>query len=397
MAVYQYQALDQNQNHCDGTVQSESARGARDILRGQGLTVQSIDLCDQKTRQYRSLFSRRIDVTTSLNDLGIMLGVGVPLDEGLRTIISSLAGNSKRVWLQVSEEVSSGKSLSDAFQNQPATFDSLTIALIKVGENSGTLDEVIGHLSNLRQKASKQKGKVLNAMLYPMVVFFVACLGTIFLMTNVLPALLDNLTQLGKELPFPTKVLKFVSDLFVEYWILMAFVAVISVLGSISFYRSKFGRDWVDRNFLKIPLLGQLVVKQEISRVSLVLSILLKSGMDFLEAIRLAESNTKNTAMQDVFRNCRLSTERGKEIGSSFDKYPWIPAVVIQVFSVGQQSGNLPVLLGQLSSDYDRQVELLTERVTGLIEPIMILTLSIVIGFIVFATFLPILESGNGF
>ncbi len=317
------------------------------------------------------------------------------MDESLGTLAKQSRGALRGLWQQVLDDVASGRSLTDALSEHPACFDRLTIALVRVGENAGNLDEILNQLGKFQKRAAGQQASILNALLYPLVILLVAVSVTIFLMTNVLPSLLENLADLGKPLPWPTWLLQQLSNALVNYWYVWVALGL-AFAGTLGWLmKSRRGRDIWDRLWLRVPLVGRLIAKQELSRVALVLSVLLKSGMDFLQAIELAKSAARNSCVQTALENCRLATQRGQDIGQALAVETWMPPVVIQVVSVGQASGQLDELLAKLADDYDGQVAIMIGRLSALIEPVLIVILAVLIGFVVFATFLPILESGD--
>lgn len=394
MPVFQYKALDEKGVVSKGTIRSETPRAARDLLRGQGLQVSHLHEADQQTAS-RWLSPSKATIAQSLSDLAVLLGVGVPLDEALQTLAHQSRGMLKSIWQRVLDDVSSGRSLADTLTEQSAVFDPLTIAMVQVGENAGNLDEILSQLGRFQQRSAAQKGKVINAILYPGIILLVAGVVTLFLMTNVLPSLLENLSDLGKDLPWPTRILQSVSGFLTTYWPWLLGFLGLAVTVFLGLRTSPAGKMVLDRLWLRLPVVGPMIVKQEISRVALVLSVLLRSGMEFVRAIELAESSTSNAMIRKSMVECREATKRGRDISEALKNQKWMPPVVVQVFAMGQASGRLEELLDKLANDYDQQVETMVNRLSGLIEPVLIVILSVVIGFVVFATFLPILEAGN--
>lgn len=394
MPVFHYKTINQQGSSQRGTIRAQTPRAARDLLRGQGLQISELKETAGNSKS-PWLVPSQSNIAQSLSDLAVLLGVGVPLDESLHTLASQSRGRGKSIWQRVLDDVSSGRSLADAMRDQESVFNDLTIAMVQVGENAGNLDEILTHLGKFQQRSASQKGKVINAILYPGIILLVATVVTIFLMTQVLPSLLENLADLGNALPWPTRVLNTISNFLIGYGIWLLLGAMLFGFGWITLRSTAAGKLWLDRRWLQLPVLGNLIVKQEISRVALVLGVLLRSGMEFVRAIELSEASTKNLVMRQALRDCRNATQRGREISDSLKHHTWMPAVVVQVFAMGQASGKLDPLLDKLAHDYDQQVETMVTRLSSLIEPVLIIVLSLVIGFVVFATFLPILEAGN--
>jgi general secretion pathway protein F len=398
MPVFAYRVLDAVEQASSGTLRADTPRAARDLLRTQGFRVLELEPVNHESGRSAGGWWRRPgrqQVVESMSDLATLLGVGVPLDESIGTLAKQSRGSLRKLWQQVLDDVASGRSLSDSLGEHTQTFDRLTIALVRVGENAGNLDEILHQLGKFQKRAASQQASLINALLYPLVILVVAVSVTIFLMTNVLPSLLENLADLGKELPWPTWVLQQVTNGLIGYWYVWLGILLATVGAWAWLLENPHGRSLWDRTWLNMPFVGRLIVKQELSRVALVLSVLLKSGMDFLLAMDLAKAAAKNSCVRTALENCRLATQRGQDIGQALAVEPWIPAVVIQVVSVGQASGQLDELLGRLADDYDSQVAVMVGRLSALIEPVLIVILAVVIGFVVFATFLPILQSGD--
>lgn len=398
MPVFVYRVLDGVEQAVTGTLRADTPRAARDLLRMQGLRVLELEPIAHPSAQLSGGWWQRPgrqQVVESMSDLATLLGVGVPLDESIATLAKQSRGALRKLWQQVLDNVASGRSLSDSLGQHPETFDRLTIALVRVGENAGNLDEILHQLGKFQKRAAGQQASLINALLYPMVILFVAVSVTVFLMTNVLPTLLENLADLGKALPWPTWVLQQVTRGLIGYWYVLLGILFTLVGVVVWLLNHPLGRTLWDRAWITMPFVGRLIVKQELSRVALVLSVLLQSGMDFLMAMDLAKAAAKNGCVRRALENCRLATQRGQDIGQALAVEPWIPVVVIQVVSVGQASGQLDVLLRRLADDYDSQVAVMIGRLSSFIEPVLIVLLAVMIGFVVFATFLPILQSGD--
>jgi len=231
--------------------------------------------------------------------------------------------------------------------------------------------------------------------LYPTVVLLVSIGVTVFLMTVVVPMLLNSLLEAGRTLPWPTRVLKATSDMLTDYgWWLM--------LGSVAFaaaaawgLRTTAGRRLWCRFFLRIPLLGTMARKQELARASLVMATLLKSGIVFLRAMEIAARSTRNLLLREAMTQVGEAVAAGREIGPALERTEVFPPLVVQIFSVGQETGQLEEMLERLAKDYDRQVSILASRLASALEPVLIVLLAVIVGFILFATVLPILEAGN--
>lgn len=402
MPVFTYEARDSANKSVKGTVTGDSPRQARQSLREKGLKIVRIDEQKKDSATASSLGSwlpkRRSFPTQVANftgELATLLSVGVPLLEGMETLSLQHRGRFRDVILHLQESILSGKSLGESMKQQPHVFDSLSVKMVQVGENTGRLDQSLRQLSDFQRRALSFKDKVLSALLYPLVVMAVSLAVTIFLMTVVIPMLLENLVDADRPLPWPTMVLKFGSDALVQHGWWIAILLLVASLAAWLGLRTENGKRAWYRFFRKLPLFGVLSSKQEIARIALVISTLMKNGIEFLDAMVIAKGTLKNPLLKDALDACERNVQSGRDIGQAIKQTDYFPPMVTQVFSVGQKSGKLDEMLQRLAEDYDEQVETVAGRISTTIEPILILGLSLFVGFVLFATLLPIMEASN--
>jgi type II secretory pathway component PulF len=218
---------------------------------------------------------------------------------------------------------------------------------------------------------------------------------SVLLMTAVVPNLLDSLQSAGRTLPLPTRVVKSASDLLIHWWWLLL-AALATIVGSIRLLlKTQRGRRLWHRLQLRVPILGEVIRKQETVRLCIVLSTLLRSGLVFVRALQIARRTTKNIVLAEALEQCEAAVQTGRDIGESLAATGAFPPVVVRIFSVGQQSGRLEDMLDRLAADYDRQVTIAAQRLTAVLEPMLILGLVVLVGFIGVATILPLLEAAD--
>jgi len=207
--------------------------------------------------------------------------------------------------------------------------------------------------------------------------------------------LLANLAEAGQKLPWPTMVLKYGSDFLLSYGLWLLAGLLILLFGLIGLLRTQTGKRCWYRLLMRTPLIGPMALKQEVARVAMVISTLLGSGIVFLTAIEIAGRSTRNILIRDALGACAERISAGRDLGEAMERANFFPQLVVHVFSVGQKSGKLEEMLLRLAEDYDRQVSSTSARLSAIIEPVLILVLAVFVGFILFATMLPILEAGN--
>ncbi len=406
MPVFSYKAAGP-QGNTDGTLVANSAYEARAELRERGLRVLSIS--EQKATRTANWFSGLLFATSIsttpgrysarfaavMSELATLLGTGIPLLEAIQSVAHQQPRLIHVALMQLRDRVSSGASLTEAMQEQPEMFDALCIRMSEVGENSGTLDLTLRHWAEYKEKSLQFRDRVLTALTYPIFVGLTGVVVTIFLMTFVLPMLLESLVDSGKSLPLPTRIAKFGSDLFIHHGAEIVLGIGVFVILFVLLLRTKRGR-WLWHAFqLKLPVFGLLSRKQAVSRIAFLIATLTKSGIPFLQALELTAKSTDNLVIRKALQDAAEAVRSGHDIAPALQQTDVFPMSVIQVFSVGQESGRLDEMLDRLAQDYDRQVTKTTERLATILEPVLILTLALFVGFILFATILPILEAGN--
>jgi type II secretory pathway component PulF len=402
MPVFVYKAIDSQRRHAPavgGTVAADSPRQARQQLRARGLTVQEI--VEHSAKRSASFSLRRRSgrhsgkLPSAIREIATLLGAGISLVDAMTTVAEQHRGDFRSSLLLLRERVSAGIGLAEAMAEQPDVFDPLCIHMAEVGENAGTLETVLDQWAEFKERSLSLKDRVITALLYPTFVMVIGLGVVLFLMTFVIPMLLENIVDAGRPLPWPTQIVKGISDLLVGHGWLIAIVAGLAITAGAAALRTPTGRRAWHRTLLRVPLIGPMARKQAIARIAMVIATLMRSGVEFLRALDVTGRSVGNTLISDALEQVGREVAAGQDIGRALQRTGVFPALAIQIFTVGQESGRLEEMLDRLASDYDRQVTRLSERLTAALEPILIVTLAVFVGFILMATVLPILEAGN--
>ena len=399
MAVFSYLGVDRNSTIVKGTVAADTPRQAREELRDQGVRVRKLDENTTKRRQRFfpafSFASHKAQWATAVHELAMLLHAGIPLLEALDTLAEQNSGSFRVAILGVRDRVAAGSSLAESLRERPDLFDDASVQMVEVGENSGTLESVLSQLAEFKQKQMRLRDAVTTALVYPI---FLICFGlaaALFLMTSVLPPLLENLQETLDTLPWPTRVAKAVSDTLISYgWLLSALVIAIT-FGMVLALRTERGKEFSHRLLLRLPIIGPMAIKQGVSRIAMIIGTLSRSGVELTRAVELAERSTGNVIFKRALHQCGARIAAGEEVADALEQSGAFPPLAIRVFSVGQESGKLDEMLFRLAEDYDAQVATSSARLTSLLEPVLILVLAALVGFLLLATILPILEAGN--
>lgn len=406
MPVFTYQAWETDASAAAGTILADTPRAARDLLRARGLTVVAVEPLARarSARGWRTaLASLRLRhqpahrVTTFVRELATLLTVGMPLLEALDTILKQHQGSFRGILLQLRDSIAEGHSLADAMRQRPDVFDAYCVSLAEVGQNAGALDVSLKRLAIFRGKWALFRGKLATALIYPAIVLSMAAAVSMFLMTVVVPRLLEGLIEAGQPIPGVTRLVKHASDFLLGWWWLLLVMIALAAMGFAAMLRNPQGRgrrawDWL---LLRTPILGEVVRKQAIARIAMIIAELMRSGIVFLDAAKTAASSTSNQLIREALDQAAQAVAAGRDIGEALADQRAFGPVVVQVFAVGQQSGRLEEMLDELAQEYDQQVAVAATRLNAVLEPLLILIMVVVVGFIAFATVLPMLEAGN--
>ena len=398
MAVFSYTGIDHQHAVVRGTIAADTPRQARDQLRRQGVHVKKLDTCQQEhtTRGFRfSLTSTKAAWATAVHELAMMLHAGIPILDALDTLVEQNTGSFRTALLNVRDQVSAGSSLAEALAKRPDLFDATSVHMVEVGENSGTLDAVLTQLAEFKRRQLGLQDRVTTAMVYPMFLMVFGAAAGLFLMTWVLPPLLENLQETMEVLPWPTRVAKAMSDLILNHGWLLGGISLAVVVSTVVFLRTPGGRYALHRRILKLPLFGPMAIKQGVARIAMVIATLSRSGVELPRAVELAAKSTDNLVFREALNKCQARIAAGEEVADALKQSGAFPPLAVRVFSIGQESGKLDEMLFRLAEDYDSQVATSSARLTALIEPVLILLLAAMVGFLLLATILPILEAGN--
>ena len=403
MPIYSYQAIDSRGRNKKGNIDADTARDARDKLRTQKLRVTDMRRIDAIARGGGKAGRFQLQRKANIRDLAILtrqfstlLASGVHLSEALSVLVEQIEDRRMEViFRDIREKIVSGAGLADAFSLHPAYFSDLYINMVRAGEASGNLDEVLLSLSNYLQKQASLRGKISAALTYPAIMVVVGLMVVSFLMTFVVPKITETLVKKGNVLPRPTELLIFISEMFKSYWL----PGMIGMLIVMVFFRgviaTEKGRLVYDTFLLKIPVLGSLLQRSAISRFTVTLSILLKSGLPALDSLNIVGKVVNNSLMAQTISQVADRIVEGADISTPLKKSKMFPPMVGYMIAVGEQSGELESVLDRISMTYEEEIDLAIQRLTAMVEPVIIILLAVVVGFIVMAVLLPLLQFNN--
>ncbi|HHI78533.1 MAG TPA: type II secretion system protein GspF [Planctomycetes bacterium] len=405
MPIYEYKALTPKGSTQKGIVDADSARDARTQLRKKKLLVTEIHESQKGMKRGLTLKLRKIQgantpnkkrneqVAAATRQLASLLGAGIPLIEGLRAIIEQAPDREiEQVFRDIREKVSTGISFGEAVAHHPAYFSELYSAMVKAGEASGALDKVLAKLANYLLAQSRMRNRVGAAMIYPMIMIAVGILVVAILITFVVPKISQMFRSRGKELPLPTEILIGTSDFFVQWWWAVALgVAVLSLLFN-WFLRIPRGRLLWDTFILKLPVFGDLMLKQSVGRFATTFSTLLGSGVPVIQSIQVTKDTLGNKVLENALQKIHDHILEGADIATPMRLSGAFPPVVSYMVAVGEQAGNLEEVLEQVAQTYEEEVELATQKMTTVLEPLIIVLLAGIVAGIILSIILPLMQ-----
>ena len=333
------------------------------------------------------------EITLFSRQLASLLKSGVPILKALDIILEQSENPYlKYVLGNIHREIKEGSTFSSAFQNYPKIFPAIYIAIIRSGEDSGSLPDALLRISDYRAKQEEIVSRVRMALAYPVLMAVVGAGTIIFMLTFVMPRLLRLFSNMGQRLPLPTRVLMALSSGLRQWWWLIILVLVGVVLFVRSRLKTEQGRMFWSALELKLPLFGRFILKAELSRFSRTLELLIKNGISILRAIDVAIPVLNNEIIKKQLKESYKDLEQGGSFGRSLKKSKLFPPFMSNLIIVGEESGRLEGALSEIASSYERDTDERIKTMANLLEPLLILGMGLVVGFIVMAMLLPIFE-----
>jgi len=397
MPNFKYVAKDRDGKTASGVMDAKSQAEAIDVLRKKDLIIVSVSEAAKKF-DFKAAFGGKKKVT--LDDLVIfsrqlatMVDAGIPLVGALDILGDQMDNKSfGAVITSMRNDVETGSSLSEGLAKHKDIFSTLFINMVKAGESSGMLDEILDRLAEYLESTSALQKKVHSAMVYPMVVSSMAFLITFAMIWKIVPIFKGIFEGFGKQLPLPTMILVVMSELIQKYIVLIVIVTGLVIFLINKFLKTEKGRFMVDGMMLNMPIFGILFKKVAISKFTRTLSTLIKSGVPILSALEIVAKTSGNVVVEAAINNVRANVCEGESIAEPLARSKIFPPMVTRMVSVGEQSGELEKMLSKIADFYDVQVSAAVSSLTSMIEPLIIAFMGLVIGGIAIAMFLPIFK-----
>ncbi len=402
MPVYEYKALDREGKNRKGIIDAEGVAAARAKLRSSGKYPVSIKELPAKSMKKEgggfgaiALFERvrSEEVIVFTRQLATLLAAGIPLVASLNSLIEQTTNLAfKKVISQIKESVNEGNTLTNAMGEHPKLFSNIYVNMIRAGEASGSLDVVLMRLSDFGEKQENLKGRVKAALIYPI---FMAIIGVVILFV-LIAYIVPNITQvfldMDRVLPLPTRMLIQLSDFLKVFW-WAVLIVLVGIYASLKFFiQTSYGREFWDFIKLKMPIIGPVAQKIILARFASTLGSLLESSVALIASMNIVKTIVNNVLVSKVIEDMIEEVRKGKSMSASLAASPWFPPMFVQMVSVGEQSGELEMMLKKVAEAYEREVETAIIGMTSLIEPVMIAGMGGIVFFVVLSILLPIFE-----
>ncbi len=399
MAIFKYVAKDKAGHTVKGDVKAQNKNHALTVVREKKLLILKLEEKSPPRVLFSSfkLFSKQRvsmdEMVLFTRQMSTMTASGITIVESLDTLIDQV-GNEwfKEVLRDIRESVNTGASLSEAMSKYTNTFSSYFVNMIKAGESSGMLDNVLERISSYMEKTNTLQKKIKAAMIYPSLVLFMAMSITLLMILKVIPVFKDMFAGFNAALPMPTQVLINVSDFAVKYFWLITIVIAGLIFGLKTYASTPKGSVVMDGLKLKLPVVGSLFKKVAVSKFTRTLSTLVKSGVPILSALEIVAKTSGNLVVENAINSVRNSVREGESITGPMERSGIFPPLVTRMISVGEKTGELEQMLSKIADFSDEQVDIVVDGLASLIEPLIIAFLGIVIGGIVICMFLPIFK-----
>jgi type IV pilus assembly protein PilC len=391
--IYLWEGRDKTGKAVKGEIRASGEAVVASQLRRQGINVTKIK--KQKLSGGKKITDK--DITLFTRQLATMMKAGVPLLQSF-DIVGKGHSNPRvaKLLMDVRTEVETGSSLAAAFRKYPLYFDPLFCNLVQAGEQAGILETLLDRLATYKEKILAIKSKIKSALFYPVAVIVVAFIITAVIMIFVIPAFKQVFTSFGADLPAPTLVVMAISDFFVEYWYIIFGLLIGGVYGLLETWkRSTAFQIFMDRALLRVPVFGDLVRKSTIARWTRTLATMFAAGVPLVEALDSVGGASGNHVYMTATKQIQQEVSQGTSLTTAMQNANVFPNMVIQMASIGEESGALDNMLSKVADFFEQEVDDAVEALSSLMEPMIMVVLGVLIGGMVVAMYLPIFKLGQ--
>ena len=394
MRKFNYQARDKSSNEIvNSIVQADSESSAAKVLIEQGLMPLTITEIDENGNVLSKLANRITtkDKIVFLRQLATLIGAGLPLAQGLHTVLEQTANKKmQRIIEEVIGEVEGGHTLSDAFGKHPEVFDKIIIALVSAGETSGTLDDALRRVATQKEKDAAMMSKIRGAMIYPMIVLLVMVGVMVFMLVTVVPEVAKLYDDMGQQLPFLTAIMISTSNFLVKFWWLALIAIAVAIYFTRQYLKTDQGVRVADTFKLNVPMFSGMFRKLYMARFTRTGQTLLATGVAMLDMLRISSESVNNTIISAAIDRAAEKVKGGKALSVALKPEEYVLVMVPQMIKIGEQSGKIDEMMGKTAQVYEDELDEEIKTISTAIEPILMVLLAVVAGGMVGAIIFPI-------
>lgn len=392
MAIFKYKALDKNKKTTDGLIEGINKEFAAEILKEKGLLIIELQELSSAESSWTAVLNRisSKDLVIFSRQFAVMISANVTIVQSLKILVEQTVNLKLKIIIsKVAAEVDGGEKLSDALSKYPDIFSNFYVNVVKSGETSGKLDEILNYLADEMEKDYDMMSKIKGAMIYPIFVLCGLTVVGVIMMIYVVPKLTGILSETGAELPLTTKILMGTSGFLANSW-WMILLVIVAVFFGLRFYASKpFGKKQIDYFKLKLPIFGKLFQLIYLVRFTRSMNTLIVGGITISDSLKIASGVVSNKIYQQLIEQTIAEVDDGNSISSVFSKSNEIPKMVSQMLIVGEKTGKLDIILERITGFYSREISNIVANLMTLMEPIIMVIMGIAVGIMVAAIILP--------
>lgn len=400
MQTFSYKAIGADGKEKKGSIDAENRQQATKKLKEDGLLPISVEEQSLLDKDISFSFGGKRKKKVTARDMSVfcrqfssILRAGVSVVKALEMLGAQTENkNLKAAVIEVQSSVEKGSTLSDAMRMKKDVFPDLLISMVSAGEASGSLETAIDRMAIQFEKDAKIKSMVKKAMMYPMVLLVVAVGVMLLMITYVIPQFEDMFNSIDSELPVYTRAVLWLGDFITGKWWLLILIIVAIVFAYRTYKKTDTGRHQIDKIKLKIPVFGMLATKTACARFSRTLSTLLKSGMSMMDALDIVADTMENVIYKDALVKARSGVALGFELSQQLEATGLFPPMVVHMASIGEETGNMEEMLTNVANYYDEEVEVATQQVTALMEPIIIVVMAVMVAVLVLCIYGPMAQ-----
>ncbi len=403
MPRYHYIAIATSGKKVKGAITAESPYAARKQLRMRSVHPSSITEISSRAEGKAAVFSffgkrNKAQLIDFTKQMATLLNSGIKLTESLSVLTLQISDARFRAAIvDIRDRVITGESFTDALKDYSDYFDVIYVSMVRVGEVTGILGESFMTIAAFMEKRRRVESKILTAMIYPIVLVVFCIAAILVLTTQVIPKIGEQITRTGKELPWITARLMDVSYVMTSWWLLVVIAVIVGIAWALKrFLRTNRGAYMRDKLLLSLPMFGPLIKQRVVARFASTLSTLLGSGLAMAESLRVVSEVTGNTIMKKAIHRSRERILAGADIATPLKESGVIDPAIAHMVAVGEKSGELETMLKSISDNLESSTDIVIERLSAAVEPVIIIVMAAIIGVIAYATILPILEVSSG-